>query len=220
VEKSGSGPMCYWCEKKGHRQKDCKRYLAVKKRDKESKNRQAQKEEEAGNIAIAKDEYDSSLYLPEQAMTVTSAAVQWTLDSRATKHFTGIKSDIQQLKRWNEPRVVQIANGVTVEAEGYSIVSLGQLQLSEVWYVSAFKSLRLLSVKSLTLEGYTTVFEENTAICLMYRDTVFEACIRQRTYIVEEGKVYFTDRRENDDYLDLDLNLDTTCRLDESNADL
>jgi hypothetical protein len=81
--------MYYWCEKKRHRQKDCQRYLAVKKKD-----RQAEKKEQAGNIAIAKDEYDSSLYLSEQAMIVTSTAAQWTLDSETTKHFTDIKSDI------------------------------------------------------------------------------------------------------------------------------
>jgi hypothetical protein len=71
VEKPGSGPLCYWCKKRGHRQKDCQQYLATKKKD-----RQTEKKEQADNIAIAKDEYNSSLYLPEQAMTVTSAAVQ------------------------------------------------------------------------------------------------------------------------------------------------
>jgi hypothetical protein len=71
VEKPGSGPLCYWCEKKRHRQKDCQRYLAAKKRD-----RQTEKEEQADNVAIAKDEYNSSLYFSEQAMTVTSAAVE------------------------------------------------------------------------------------------------------------------------------------------------
>jgi hypothetical protein len=81
-----------------------------------------------------------------------------------------------------------------------------------------FKSLRLLSVKSLTLKGYTTVFERDTAICLIYRNTVFEACIRQETYIVKEGRAFFINREENDDSLDLDL--DTTYRLDKSNADL
>jgi hypothetical protein len=91
-----------------------------------------------------------------------------------------------------------------------------------VWYVPVFKSLRLLSVKSLTLERYTTVFERDTAICLMYRDTVFEACIRQGIYIVEEGKAFFTNERETSDSpdLNLDLDLDIICRLDESNTDL
>src|SRR5208282_3089976 len=100
VDKSGSGPLCFWCEKRGHKQQDCKRYLASKKKDMEKRDG-GNKDEEAGNVAIAEDEYDCSLYLPEQAMSVTTA-VQWTLDSGATKHFTGVKSDIQQMKRWNE----------------------------------------------------------------------------------------------------------------------
>ena len=65
--------MCYQCEKKGHKQKDYKRYLAAKKRDKDSKDRQEQKEEQASNVAIAKDKYDSSLYLFKQAISITPA---------------------------------------------------------------------------------------------------------------------------------------------------
>ena len=67
--------------------------LNQQKKDKEK--REGNKEEEAGNVAIAEDEYDCSLYLPKQAMmSVTPTAAQWTLDSGATKHFTGVKSDI------------------------------------------------------------------------------------------------------------------------------
>ena len=65
--------MCYQCEKKGHRQKDYKRYLAAKKKDKDSKDKQEQKEEQASNIAIAKDKYNSSLYLSKQAISITLA---------------------------------------------------------------------------------------------------------------------------------------------------
>ena len=131
-------------------------------------------------------------------MGVTPTAAQWTLDSGATKHFTGIKSDIQQMKRWNKPRTVRIANGVTVTAEGYSTVRLGQLDLAEVWYMPAFNNLRLLSVKSLALNGYAIVFEGDTATCLKHGDVVFEACINQGTYIVEDGRAFFTDGGEND----------------------
>ena len=107
------------------------------------------------------------------------------------------------MKRWSKPRTVRIANRVTVQAEGYSIVSLGQLQLLEVWYMPAFKSLRLLFVKSLALVGYSIVFEGDTATCLKHGDVVFEACIRQGTYIVK-GKSFLTNRGENSDSLDLD----------------
>jgi hypothetical protein len=52
----------------------------------------------------------------------------------------------------------------------------------------------------------------------MYRDTVFETCIKQRTYIVEEKETFFTDKEKNNNSLNLDL--DTICRLDENNTDL
>ena len=100
------------------------------------------------------------------------------------------------MKQWNEPRTVRIANGVTVTAEGYGIVSLGQLQLLEVWYVLAFKSLRLLLVKSLALDGYSIVFEGDTATCLKHGDVVFEARIKQGSYIVEDGRAFFTNGGE------------------------
>ena len=81
------------------------------------------------------------------------------------------------MKQWNEPRTIRIANGVTVIAEGYGIVSLRQLQLSEVWYVPAFNNLRLLSVKSLAQDGHSIVFEGDTTTCLKHGDPIFEACI-------------------------------------------
>ena len=151
-------------------------------------------------------------------MIVTSTTAQWNLDSRALKHFMGVKSDIQQMKRWNEPRTVRIANGVTVTAEGYGIVSLRQLQLSEVWYVPAFNNLRLLSVKSLARDGHSIVFEGDTTTCLKHGDPIFEACINQGSYIVEDGKAFFADGGENDPLEDDPL--DRTFRLDESNAEL
>jgi hypothetical protein len=102
------------------------------------------------------------------------------------------------MKQWNEPRTIRIANGITVAAEGYSIVSLGQLQLSEVWYVLAFNNLQLLSVKSLALDGHSIVFEGDTTTCLKHRDVVFKARINQGTYIVKDRRAFFTNRGEND----------------------
>jgi hypothetical protein len=83
-----------------------------------------------------------------------------------------------------------------------------------------FKSLKLFSVKSLILERYITIFEKDTAIYLMYRNIVFEVYIRQRIYIIKEEKIFFIDRKENSNSLNLDLNLNTIYRLDKSNTDL
>ena len=81
-----------------------------------------------------------------------------------------------------------------------------------------FKSLRLLFVKSLALVGYSIVFKRDTAICLKHKDVVFEAYIKQGTYIVKEGKSFLTNKGENSNSLDLDLN--TTYKLDKSNTNL
>ena len=67
IEKSGdrvekSRITCYWYNKKGYKQQDCRRYQASRKKDIESKD------EQAGNVAIAVDKYESSIYLPKQAM--------------------------------------------------------------------------------------------------------------------------------------------------------
>ena len=79
----------------------------------------------------------------------------------------------------------------------------------------AFKNIRLLSVKSLALDGHTIVFEGDTTTCLKHRDPIFKACIDRGTYIVEDGKAFFTNRGENKHDP-----LNETFRLDESNAEL
>ena len=94
-------------------------------------NRQKDKEE-ANNVAghIVKDESEASdLYIAttiECAMFSTPIA-KWVLDLGASKHFTGCQSDLMQLKRWNIPKSVRIANGSLVEAIGYSLVRIGRL---------------------------------------------------------------------------------------------
>ena len=50
--------------------------------------------------------------------------VQLYLDSGATRHFSGIKSDFTQLKHWSEPEVVHVANGQITEAIGYGTIQL------------------------------------------------------------------------------------------------
>ena len=67
-----------------------------------------------------------------------------------------------------------------------------------MWYVLAFKNLRLLSVKSLALDGHSIVFEGDTTTCLKHGDVVFKACIDRGSYIVKDGRAFFTNGGEND----------------------
>jgi hypothetical protein len=68
----------------------------------------------------------------------------------------------------------------------------------------AFKSLRLLFVKSLALVRYSIIFKGDTATCLKHKDVVFKAYIRQRTYIIKKGKSFFTNKGKNSNSLNLD----------------
>ena len=81
----------------------------------------------------------------------------------------------------------------------------------------AFNNLRLLSVRSLTSNRYSIVFEGDTATYLENRDVIFKACINQGSYILEDGKVFFADKGENENK---DDQLNKTFQLDKSNADL
>jgi len=138
---------------KGHYQKDCPLLKQFQFNNARKTDQGAPKAEEAGNVAIAKEEFDSdSIYLdpnPKRAM-LTTTSLAWALDSGATKHFTSDQSDLTHLKRWNTPRQVRTANGTVVPATGYSQVQIGTLKLKDVWLVPSFKSIKLISVRTLT----------------------------------------------------------------------
>ena len=89
---------------------------------------------------------------------LTTTSLAWALNSGATKHFTGDQSDLVHLKRWNIPRQVRTANGIVVPAIGYGQVQIGSLRLKDVWLVPSFKTIKLISVRTLTQEGYTITF--------------------------------------------------------------
>ena len=60
----------------------------------------------------------------EFALRTKSETIQSVLDTGATRHFTGIKSDINQLKRWSKPEIVYVANGSTTKAISYRTMEL------------------------------------------------------------------------------------------------
>ena len=107
---------------KGYYQSDCPmlKQFRLENARKKDHSTSASKAEEAGNIAIAEEEFDSDSICtsPERAILVTQSPV-WVLDSGATKHFTSDQSDLIHLKRWNIPRQVRTANGNTVPTTGY-----------------------------------------------------------------------------------------------------
>ncbi len=160
-----TGPaLCYFCDKPGHIMAECLKFREYKKNKREKG--------ESASVNLARDteeEYPSVAYLASAALVpstcidqalVSQANVEWILDSGATRHFTGVRSDITNLKRWNEPKQVTTASDQVVEAVGYGTVRLGKLELSEVWFVPRFKTIRLISVNQLVKSGYELTFTQ------------------------------------------------------------
>ncbi|KAI0999284.1 hypothetical protein K3495_g8913 [Podosphaera aphanis] len=115
----------------------------------------------AGYTARVSSHYDNNednicSYFPVALPCVTtrsysaSSRTLTIIDSGATEHFSGVRSDFNQMKRWNSPRAVTVANGKEVICEGYGTViiktHLQTLELSNVWFVPEFGNVRLISV--------------------------------------------------------------------------
>jgi hypothetical protein len=196
---------CRVCYQKGHYQNDCPLLKQFRFDNAKKKDQGAPKTEEAGNVAIAEEEFDSdSIYLdldpnPERAMLTTTSPA-WALDSGATKHFTGDQSDLAHLKRWNTPRQVRTANGIVVPAVGYGQVQIGSLRLKDVWLVPSFKTIKLISVRTLTQEGYSITFDTDDQATGKHRSgATFKATTKNNLYVLQEPQGAFNATAEAHD---------------------
>jgi hypothetical protein len=119
-------------------------------------------------------------------MTAIPTGVKWFLDSGASKHFTGVLSDLSNFKRWNGPKLVRIANGSIANAIGYGRATVGEMVLSEVWFIPTFGNTRLLSVSALDSERYSILFSKGKATCIKDNVQYFKAPLYNDVYMVEE----------------------------------
>ncbi|KAI1002416.1 hypothetical protein K3495_g5784 [Podosphaera aphanis] len=101
------------------------------------------------------------------------------VDSGASKHFSGVKTDFTSLKRWNEPKTVQIANGNIVQCEGYGTISFTtngkKVDLKEIWFVPDFGNMRLLSVWAFNRRGIDVIFSKYLCRIKRGNQVLFEA---------------------------------------------
>jgi hypothetical protein len=185
---------CIACYSKKHYSSECpvlRKVRAAELQKKEPKEKVDKVEiiAEASNVALA-EETDSDAYYPlypPTAAMISSTPIPWAIDSDASRHFTGTLSDFTLMKRWHTERSVRIANGTLVPAIGTGSVKLGSFTLNDVWYVPDFKSTRLISVHTLTKEGYTVLFDEGDKATCIHKNTgtrIFEALIRNGLYTV------------------------------------
>ena len=176
---------CWLCQKTGHRQRDCKEYNKAR----EKAQTRIRDREESVNFAthvINESNYGTICYASSIERAYFGAAItDWILDSGATRHFTGVMSDIQTLKRWSTSRPVRIADQRTVLAIGYGEAVVGSLTLSEVWYVPEFGSIRMISVRALNENGIKVIFDSGVATGWRKTNKVFTAPGVQGLYLIK-----------------------------------
>ena len=126
----------------------------------------------------------------------------WIVDSRATKHFSGSSSDFEAIKRWNIPRVVRLADGSTIEAQGYGDVILpttkGNVRLKGVWYTPGFYC-KLVLIGTLDDGGFTIIFKDQKIKAQKDQRILFKGLRRDGLYYVNQPmeKAYATSIPEN-----------------------
>ena len=90
----------------------------------------------------------SPVFTQAQAHHATGA--QSILDSGATRHFSGIRSDFKTLKHWLNLEPVFVANSGTSKAIGIGSIELqtshGPVTFNNVWYTPDFGKTRLILI--------------------------------------------------------------------------
>jgi hypothetical protein len=200
---------CYFCEKEGHWQADCRFYKKYKQiqmdKDRE-KEKEGESSKERAGVAYTPSTrdpvYDKSfLYfmgaqpatgkvLFDRALLSDSRTIATFLDSGATQHFSGVRSDFVSLKRWATPKMLTTANGEEVKSEGYgtAVIELKDsfVRFENVWFVEDFRNTRLISVRRLNEDNCGVYFENHQA-------TVYDNTGRKWFTAIEDG-LYYLDR--------------------------
>ena len=75
---------------------------------------------------LSQDQESQAMASPvfTQAQAHHATGAQSILDSGATRHFSGIRSDFKTLKHWLNPEPVFVANSGTSEAIGIGLIEL------------------------------------------------------------------------------------------------
>lgn len=149
---------CYYCGRKGHIKKDCRQ----RKADlggRRSPNSGRDNRPQAVVALMADDKPKPSWILTCDDFDRDDPINQWILDSGASRHITGYKELLHNIRPLQEERIITYGNGqqCLAAAEGDVILSRSispnvKLVLRDVLYVPG-NALNLLSVSSATSNG-------------------------------------------------------------------
>eukprot|EP00795_Rhopilema_esculentum_P007998 gene7998-biopygen1703 len=165
LEKGISRPFkgkCYNCGKEGHKSFECHKRKQV--RPSNSFKNETHNAKTAGKEAD--DDSDSQLFLAENKQTENETNRQWILDSGASQHMTSNKLLLINYREFNQPELVKLGDGQTVEARGSGRAQITMetshnkqltIEMDNVLYVPKL-ACNLFSVRAVTQKGLIVQF--------------------------------------------------------------
>ena len=169
---------CFQCDQLGHYAKDYKRYPAQGKRGKSKKKRfhasavveeeEEERPQRRKTRAATREERKECFLVSALSGSITNAEHIWLIDSGASRHMTGFKDSITNVKKKRFHTKVELGDNGTYAIEGIGSTSFKLdpgwvLHLEEILYVPGLKK-HLLSVGVLEKKGYIVAFSKGKAI--------------------------------------------------------
>eukprot|EP00795_Rhopilema_esculentum_P017528 gene17528-biopygen6440 len=165
LEKGISRPFkgkCYNCGKECHKSFECHKRKQV--RPSNSFKNETHNAKTAGKEED--DDSDSQLFLAENEQTENETNRQWILDSGASQHMTSNKLLLINYIEFNQPELVKLGDGHTVEARGSGRAQITMetshnkqltIEMDNVLYVPKL-ACNLFSVRAVTQKGLIVQF--------------------------------------------------------------
>ena len=173
---------CFYCKKKGHLKRDCRKYLKAKNFDRFKRN----------------DSHD--IERTQVAFVASQCEVQvqehFIIDSGASSHMVRHRSWFANLKTTNIPEYVQLGDGRKIKTEGVGSVplrvstgkSLRRIVLKDVLYVPSLKT-SLISLSKATKNGINAKFFKDECHLLRTDGTLIAKAVKRRNLYNLIGKV-------------------------------
>jgi transposase InsO family protein len=151
-EKDMSKVRCWACQKQGHYAATC------------PERKKGNKKNVAASVAVGEftAQFEQEFSLVAGSSSSTSSSVVWYIDSGASRHMTGVRSQFSELTERTLETDVVLGDDRTVRAAGVGTVifqreSLPPLKLTDVLYVPGL-TWNLVSVSTIEDRGYEVVF--------------------------------------------------------------
>ncbi|KAJ1523172.1 hypothetical protein ONE63_001063 [Megalurothrips usitatus] len=173
---------CFFCKKKGHFKKDCKKFKAWKEKQ--------QKERAALAVVNDKVQVERCMLSSVDVALLTSSTSDWYIDSGASTHMCGEEAMFSKLSNTHNRREVHVANNEILRTHGLGEVTLrgefGPVRIKEVLFVPGIAA-NLLSVSGMLDKGMDVKFSKTGCIISKEGEAWLSARRKNGLFIINQG---------------------------------